>query len=101
MLHHRQAMKNPSKMKTNNRRWEGYTLEELRCQRALVNARMMIAQNTLSGDVERVRETFACRSKTSHNTMLGRMIGALSYMDWIMLGVGLYRRLSPLLRRRN
>lgn len=86
-------------MKSRKRRWEGYNLEELRCQRALVNARIMIAQHHLGEDVEKVRNTFNGHTKTTHNTMLGRMIGALSYMDWIMLGIGLYKKLSPLLNR--
>lgn len=95
------TMKLTTSKSNRRRRWEGYNLEELRCQRALAQARIMIEQHRLNRDVASLRESITKRDPSSRSTMIGRMLGALSYMDWILLGIGAYRRLAPLLRKRK
>lgn len=89
-------------MKSNKfglRRWEGYTLEDLRNQRTIVNTRIMVERCRLADEVDTLRDKVLTTSRP--NSMMGRMFSALSYLDWIMLGVTLWRRLSPLFVRRH
>ena len=86
-----------NKNKYGSRRWAGYTLEELRNQRTLVNARIMIERHRLSCDVNDLRESVVAKSKPV--TIAGRMFSALSYLDWVVMGVTAIRKISPLFRR--
>lgn len=82
--------------KTNyvTRRWTGYTLEELRNQRTIVNARIMIERHRLATNVDRLRETFVARSKPA--SVVSRMFSALTYIDWAVMGITVIRKVAPL-----
>lgn len=83
-----------------NRRWEGYNFEELRAQRTLCAARIMIERNNLARETDRLRAAFTERDRTMKSTLLGRMVSALNYMDWMVLGINIFRHLAPLFRRK-
>lgn len=88
-----------SRNKYVSRRWSGYTLEELRNQRALVQARIMIERHRLATSVDDVRHSVLTRTRPT--TVLGRILGALSYLDWAILGVTLFRKFSPLFNKKK
>lgn len=77
-------------------KWEGYTLEELRCQRALAKARIMVAQNRVDRDVARLRTVFTGHSPNLGSSTIGRMLSALSYLDWAIISITLIRKIAPL-----
>lgn len=79
-------------------RWEGYTLEELRTQRTVVNTRIMVERTRLADDVDSLRLKIAGSARPT--TILGRMLAGLSYLDWVVMAFTLFRRLAPLFRRR-
>lgn len=88
-------------MKTNDlgiSLWEGYTLQQLYSRRTATDRRLLIESCRLAD------ETALLRSKISSpkhpKTLIGRMFSAIDYADWIILGIGLWRRVSPFFRRK-
>lgn len=80
-----------------NRRWGGYSLSELQGQRTMVNARIMIERHRLDTSVASLRN--ALTPGPGRKSIATRMLKALDVMDWLMLGLGLYRRLAPIFER--
>lgn len=83
----------------NGRPWPGYTLAELRNQRTLTNARIIIERHRLAHSVDLLRDNFT--NRTNPVTVVGRLLGALNYIDWAIIGVTMFRKLSPLFRRKK
>lgn len=83
-----------------NRKWEGYTLEELRYQRALVEARTIVTQDRLTRDVERLR-TSVLRPITAAPSFAARLLSGVSATDWFFFGVKAIRHVLPLLRKKS
>ena len=83
----------------NGRKWIGYNLAELRDQRTLVNARIVIERHRLAHDIKNLRGNFSDRTRPA--TVVGRLLGALSYMDWAIVGITLIRKFGPLFKRRK
>lgn len=83
------------------RRWEGYTLEQLRSQRAMVQQRIASTQKRVDLRAQQVRSSFMSPTRGMGASLCGRMIGALSYLDWIMLAFSLYKKLAPLFAKKK
>lgn len=80
-------------------RWPGYTLDELRLQRALVQGRIMVERYNLSNGVGRIRD--GVNEMRSPTSVAGRILGALGYMDWIVLGLSAMRKFGVLFKKRK
>lgn len=73
--------------------WHGYSLEELRYRRALNEVAIAIEKDKL---MRQVSETLP-RNETG-TSMLSRAIGALTYMDYVILAFKLMTRAARLYR---
>ena len=77
-----------------NSQWRGYTLEEIRFQRMLTVMRIEISRQNLLKQLE---------PYTSGNrmagTLVGRIAGALNFMDYAMLAITVGRRLYSMFHR--
>lgn len=79
--------------------WEGLTLEELRYARALTQARIEISREMLA---TRANAIFHGRSNgTGGKTMLGRMLGALNWIDYGLIAVRVGSKLTGMMRHRR
>ena len=85
-------------MKTqNNPDWKGLTFDELAYERAVALARTEIERHKLSLEMGRARQGNLLLSRATFS----RMLGVLSFTDMIVMGVKLWRSLSPLFRHRR
>lgn len=75
-----------------DRKWRGYTFEELQDQRILTDARITIQKNLLE---DRFR---ALRPGGNTGSTTRKVFSALGYLDYIMLGAALFRKIRPWLR---
>ena len=75
----------------NDPQWKGYTLDELRYQRALVSARVEIQKERIVAEVEKIREGAGF---TGSGSIWGRMFSSLSYVEYAILAYRLINRLS-------
>ncbi len=82
-------------------KWEGYTLEELRCQRTLAQSRIMLAENRIDRDIASLQKTLAGGRPNIGHSVVGRMLGALSYLDWAIISISLFRKLAPLFSHKS
>lgn len=85
-------MKNPK-----DSDWKGLTLEEVQYERAVTLARAEIERHRLSLDMDRARQGNVLLSRTTFT----KMLGVVSFTDMIVLGVKLWRSISPLFRNRR
>lgn len=79
------------------KKWRGYTLDELRYRRALTEVAIEIEKGRMaravSGSVPDV-----LKGRSSGRFMLSRLLGALSYMDYMVLAWRLLRKIKRLKR---
>lgn len=80
--------------------WNGYTLEELRGQRTLTAAQIMIEQHRLKHRIDLLKQSFSEQGR-SRKTIAGRIMASLTIMDWAVLAFSVGRRVLPLLRRKK
>lgn len=78
------------------KKWKGYTLDELRYRRALTSVAIEIEK-------DRLQRTFAgvlpSAEKTQKGTsIISKALGALSYVDYAILGWRLFKTLKKLRR---
>ncbi|MDE7110879.1 MAG: hypothetical protein K2O38_03140 [Muribaculaceae bacterium] len=79
--------------------WDGLTLDELRYARALTQARIDISREMLA---TRANAIFHGRSNgTGGKTMVGRMLGALNWLDYGLIAVRVGSKLTGIFRRRK
>ena len=79
--------------------WEGLTLDELRYARALTQARIEISREMIAA---RANAIYQGRSEgTGARTMVGRMLGALNWLDYGLIALRLGSKLSGIFRRRR
>lgn len=79
--------------------WPGYTLDELRMRRALVQARMEIEKFKLNAEVERYKQRAPILGGRS--SMLSRVAGAFTLAEYAFFAVRLFRMAAPLFRRKK
>lgn len=78
--------------------WQGYTIDELRYQRALTSARLEIQKEKLSNQFQTIRGTFGM---VEGKGIMGKMLSSLNYVDYAVLAFQTVRRLSALFRHRK
>ena len=79
--------------------WDGQTLDEIRYARALTNARIDICREMIAA---RANAIYQGRSAgTGGKTMVGRMLGALNWIDYGLIAMRLSTKLSGIFRRRR
>lgn len=79
--------------------WDGLTLDEIRYARALTRARIEISKEMISA---RTSALMSGKSAgTESKTMLGRMLGALNWLDYGLIAIRLGSKISSLFRRRK
>lgn len=74
--------------------WGGYTLEQLRYERAMTGVRIALEKERLAGGGRGAR-----RGATAGESTWRRLAAMLSYVDYVVLVVKLWRRLAPLFGR--
>lgn len=77
--------------------WEGLTLDEIRYARALTETRIMISREILGA---RLRNTVNGNALGSNaRTLMGRMLGALSWLDIALITLRFGSKLTGMFRR--
>lgn len=79
--------------------WQGLTLEQLRMRRALVQARMEIQKYKLEATVDSMRQRTPFFGGTS--SLFSRITGALSFAEYAMIAVRMFKLVSPIFKRRK
>lgn len=87
-----------SKVNAGNRvlaekKWRGYSLDELRCRRALNEVEIAVEKDKL---IRRV--SWASPLNETGISMLAKAIEALSYMDYVIIAFKLATRMAKLYR---
>lgn len=73
--------------------WKGYSIEELRYRRALNEVAIEIQKDKIMRQVSE-----ALPNKDTGASMLSRAIGALTYMDYLILAFKLFTRFGKMYR---
>lgn len=77
--------------------WGGYTLDDLRYQRAVTLARMEVEKEKLMLGVDEVKSGMPGAGGSG---IMGKIVGSLSYIDYIVLAFRLTRSLSRAFKRK-
>lgn len=77
-----------------DRRWQGYTLNELQAQKAINDARIMVQKLALEHQFNSLKTR-----RERGQGMFSRMLSALTYVDYAVLGVTLVRRIASIVSR--
>ncbi|MDO4320871.1 MAG: hypothetical protein Q4C34_09895 [Bacteroidales bacterium] len=77
--------------------WTGYTFDRLAYERAVTLARLEIEKHRLATDIERTRQGNLLFSRSTFS----RLISIVSFTDFIVIGVKLWRTLSPIFSRKR
>jgi hypothetical protein len=77
--------------------WKGYTLDELAYMRAMTLARREIERHRLGMEFDRARQGNVMLSKG----LFSKMVSLVSFTDMIVIGVKLWRSISPLFSRKK
>lgn len=84
------------------KRWDGYTLDELRYQRVLMMAKAEVEKMKLVNAYENVVHGVKT-SEGGRQTIIGRMLGTLSYIDYgviaFRIGSKLFRAFKAIRRK--
>ncbi|MCM1110896.1 MAG: hypothetical protein NC336_06810 [Clostridium sp.] len=75
--------------------WQGYTLDELRYQRALTAARLEIQKERLMNQTQTLRGTFGALQPKG---VVGKMLRSLDVIDYGILAFRTVSRITSLLR---
>ncbi len=79
--------------------WGGLTLDEVRYARALTQTRILISREILA---QRARSTFGGNAMgTASRSLMGRMLGALSWLDYGLIALRVSSKLFGMYRRRK
>lgn len=79
--------------------WDGLTLDEIRYARAITQTRIMISNEILA---TRLQEMFAGKGLGSNaRTLMGRMLGALSWLDVGLISLRIGSKAIKILRHRK
>lgn len=92
-------MKSIYSIKRPEAEWEGLTLDEIRYARALTETRIMISREILAS---RMRNTMSGKALGSNaRSLMGRMLGALSWLDVGLISLRVGSKLVGILRHRK
>lgn len=79
--------------------WGGLTLDEIRYARALTETRILISREVLASRTESVLSGKAINSNA--RSMMGRMLGALSWLDYGLIALRMGSKLGGIFQRRK
>lgn len=80
-------------MKTlTDRKWRGYTLDELQTQRKINDEKIAIQKSLLADEVATLKT-----QRGAESGIFKKMINGLSYLDYAVLGVSAFKRISSLI----
>ncbi len=77
--------------------WPGYDLDRIMYERAVLLARIEVEKERLSFEGERLRHGNVSMSRS----FFSRMLGVVGYADFIVLGLRIWRTISPVFRRKK
>lgn len=81
----------------NKTKWSGFTLNQLRRERAVTLALIEVEKERANIDYDRARHgNFGLPG-----SIFTRVLGALNYADYLVLAVQLYRRISPIFSKKE
>lgn len=85
--------------KSESNEWQGYTLEEMRYQRAASLARCVIARQAIS---ERFNSEVGLKPTKAQNAVysfLGTVTGNIKFIEYVVLGFKIYKSLFGIWKR--
>ncbi len=85
----------PASTDMKDKKWEGMTLDTLMYERAVALSRVEIERHRLAVEFERTRKGNILFSRTAFS----RFLRVLSFTDIVVIGVRLWRSVSPIFRR--
>lgn len=80
-----------------NDTWGGYTLHELNYTRAVTLAHIELERERITMDANRLQRGNFFFSRS----MFSRILGMVGYADFIVIGIRLWQKISPLFHRRK
>lgn len=89
---------NKTKSPHDNPEWNGYTIDELRYQRALTTARLDIQKERLLNQVNAVKGSFGMLEGRG---IVGKMLRSLNYIDYAVLAFQAVGRIRSLIGSRR
>lgn len=78
---------------------KGYTIDELRYQRALAMARSEIARMHMVDAYESTRE--AISNPSSSGGIMGRIMSSLDYIEYVVAGYRIWKKIARIVRRKR
>ena len=81
----------------NNKTWAGYSLDQLAYERAVTIARIEIEKQRLGSELARARKGNLFLTKSTFS----RMLSIVNFTDMIVVGVRIWRSLSPIFSKRK
>lgn len=81
----------------NGNAWSGLSLDQLAYERAVTLARVEIEKHRLSIEMERARQGNILFSRSTFS----RLLSIVSFTDMVVVGVKLWRSLSPIFSRKK
>lgn len=78
---------------------KGYTIDELRYQRALAMARSEIARMHMVDAYESTRS--AISNPSSSGGIIGRIMSSLDYIDYAVTGYRIWKKIAGIVRRKR
>ena len=80
-------------MKTlTDRTWRGYTLDELQNQRKINDEKISIQKSLLTNEIATLKA-----QRGAETGIFKKMVNGLSYLDYAVLGVSAFKRISSLI----
>lgn len=72
-------------------KWRGYTLEEIQDERIVNDARIEIQKTIIEDDFKSLRNGGSLKESGR------KLLSAFNYIDYITLGITIFRKLRPIL----
>lgn len=90
---------NPDVSATTKNSFKGYSMSELRYQRALTALQMEFCKSKISGNCDKVKKFRFLPSPSSANaSWVGKFLTGLSYTDYALLGFSTFSTIRKVLR---
>lgn len=86
-----------SKTKTSPREWQGYSMDELAYRKALTFARIEFTKDRISSDIQHIKKGNIFLT----GSWFSRIMKMVDYTDIFVIGISLWRKLSPIFSRRK
>lgn len=77
--------------------WAGYDLDRIMYERAVLLARIEVEKERLAFESERLRHGNVSMSRS----FFSRVLGMVGYADFLVLGIKIWRTISPVFRRKK